>query len=259
VTIVVHVDDDLNSQQYRVPLWVFEAGKWGAVAVTLLVVLFFSFAGPITRAAARVPALESEVTRLKTENGRVQELAGALNRAEANYQELRQLLGGKAPSPSVEDSSNGALMHAAAVRARTPGSGSRYAAGPSEPTHWPLDERGFVTRGQVGAGDPAETHPGIDIAVPQGSAIRAAGGGTVETAGNDPDYGLFVLLRHPGGYESMYGHASRLLVQQGDSVQAGQVIALSGNTGRSTAPHLHFEIRRDGKSLDPLTKVKEEN
>jgi murein DD-endopeptidase MepM/ murein hydrolase activator NlpD len=57
----------------------------------------------------------------------------------------------------------------------------------------------------------------------------------------------------------MYGHASRLLVHAGDSVQAGQVIALSGNSGRSTAPHLHFEIRLDGKSIDPLTLVKQEN
>jgi murein DD-endopeptidase MepM/ murein hydrolase activator NlpD len=55
----------------------------------------------------------------------------------------------------------------------------------------------------------------------------------------------------------MYGHASRVLVVEGDDIQAGQVIALSGSSGRSTAPHLHFEIRRDGKTLDPLTLVKE--
>ena len=118
---------------------------------------------------------------------------------------------------------------------------------------------GFVTRGQVRPGDPAESHPGIDIAVPAGTPVRAAGGGVVEAAGTDPAYGLFVLLRHSGGYETMYGHASRVLVRDGDSIQAGQVIALSGNSGRSTAPHLHFEIRREGKSIDPLTVVKQEN
>jgi len=87
--------------------------------------------------------------------------------------------------------------------------------------------------------------------------VRASGGGTVEEAVYDPSYGMFVLLCHASGYETMYGHASRLIVVEGDEVQAGQVIALSGNSGRSTAPHLHFEIRRDGKSIDPLTLVKE--
>jgi murein DD-endopeptidase MepM/ murein hydrolase activator NlpD len=95
------------------------------------------------------------------------------------------------------------------------------------------------------------------VAVPVGSPVRASGGGKVEAAGTDPDYGLFVLLRHPGGFQTMYGHTSRLLVREGESVAAGQVIALSGNTGRSTAPHLHFEVRRDGRSLDPLTVVQE--
>jgi murein DD-endopeptidase MepM/ murein hydrolase activator NlpD len=71
------------------------------------------------------------------------------------------------------------------------------------------------------------------------------------------DYGIFVLVRHPDGYETMYGHASRLLVRDGDEVAAGQVIVLSGNTGRSTAPHLHFEVRRGGRSIDPLAVIKE--
>src|SRR2546426_2453088 len=86
VTIVVHTDGELDSREYRVPLWAFEAGKWGAIVIALLVVLFFAFAGPISRAAARVPGLEREVTRLEDENSRVQQLAAALNRAEANYQ-----------------------------------------------------------------------------------------------------------------------------------------------------------------------------
>jgi len=89
--------------------------------------------------------------------------------------------------------------------------------------------------------------------------VRAAGGGRVVAVGTDPDYGMYVLLRHPDGYETMYGHASRLLVGEGEQVEAGQVIALTGNSGRSTAPHLHFEIRREGRSLDPLTVVKEGN
>jgi murein DD-endopeptidase MepM/ murein hydrolase activator NlpD len=70
---------------------------------------------------------------------------------------------------------------------------------------------------------------------------------------------LFVLLTHGDGYETMYGHLSRVLVARGDRVRVGQVIALSGNSGRSTAPHLHFEVRRRGRSVDPLSLVREGN
>jgi murein DD-endopeptidase MepM/ murein hydrolase activator NlpD len=256
VTILVHLDGDIGSKQYRVPIWAVTAGKWGALIVGLLVVLFFAFAGPISRSAARVPGLEREVSRLQEENGRVQQLAAALNRAEANYQSLRQLLGGRtAPSDS---SAAPDLMRAAPIRAR-PAGARRYEVGLSGPAHWPLDVQGFVTRGRGVEGNDGggESHEGVDIAVPIGTPVRAAGGATVAAAGPDPDYGLFVLLRHPGGYESMYGHASRLLVREGDTVSAGRVIALTGSSGRSTAPHLHFEIRREGQSLDPLMFVKE--
>lgn len=264
VTIVVHADGDLESKQYRIPRWAFVAGKWGAGAVAVSVVGFFAFAGPIFRNAVRVPGLEREVSRLRLENSRVQQLASALNRAEANYQELRQMLGVKAPAPVPSGKGGGVArnvdattMRAFPIRAALPGTTRRFETGASEPLHWPLDVPGFVTRGQVRPGVVDESHPGIDIAVPIGTPVRASGGGTVTAAGFDPDYGLFVLLRHPSGYETMYGHASRLLAAEGDEVQAGQVIGLSGNSGRSTAPHLHFEIRHDGKSVDPLELVKE--
>lgn len=263
VTIVVHADGDLESKQYRLPRWAVLAGKWGAGAIAVSVVLFFAFAGPITRNAARVPRLEREVARLRVENSRVQQLAAALNRAEANYQELRQMLGTRAPPVTRSGGSVArttdltTTMRAAPIRAARPGGGSRFETGESLPSHWPLDVQGFVTRGQVRPGVVDESHPGIDIAVPLGTPVRASGGGAVTATGYEADYGLFVLLRHPSGYETMYGHMSRLVAAEGDEVQAGQIIGLSGNSGRSTAPHLHFEIRRDKKSVDPLDLVKE--
>jgi murein DD-endopeptidase MepM/ murein hydrolase activator NlpD len=130
-------------------------------------------------------------------------------------------------------------------------------SGISAPHHWPLDESGYITRGQLRASGQDEAHPGIDIAVAIGSIVRASGGATVDQAGQDPEYGLFVLLNHADEYQTMYGHLSRITVTVGDTVTPGQVIGLSGNSGRSTAPHLHFEIRQKGRSLDPLTLVKE--
>src|SRR5262245_2190265 len=273
VTIVVHSDGDIASKQYRFPLWAVTAGKWTALGIALAVILFFAFAGPIFRNASRVPGLEREVSRLRADNQRVQQLAAALNRAEANYQSLRQMLGGRVPGATGGGGGGGgdaaardtsvmaaSLMRAAPIRAGQAGA-RRYETGLSMPSHWPLDVQGFVTRGHGGAGNDGggEAHEGVDIAVPIGTPVRASGGATVEAAGPDRNYGLHVLLRHPSGYESMYGHASRLLVREGDTVTAGQVIALTGSSGRSTAPHLHFAIRRGGQSLDPLTFVKEGN
>ena len=269
VTIVVHTDGDLDSKQFRIPLRAFVAGKWAAGIVALLVLLFFAFAEPVGWRAIEYYRLKREVARLEAENSRVQQLAAALNRAEANYQELRQILGGRGTGTAgggttrsggggrPSEPATNPTMRAVPVRASQPLAQPRFAEGRSLPAHWPLDVKGFMTRGQVRPGAPNEAHPGLDIAVPVGTPVRASGGGSVEAAGTDPDYGLFVLLRHPDGYETMYGHASRLLVREGDDVPAGQVIALSGNTGRSTAPHLHFEIRRAGRSLDPLTIVQE--
>ncbi|MGH7568006.1 MAG: hypothetical protein ACREL9_03400, partial [Gemmatimonadales bacterium] len=129
VTIVVHVDGELTTRRYRLPVWALEAGKWGALGIAILVVLFFAFAGPISRKAAEYPLLKREIARLEQDNARVQQLAAALNRAEANYQELRQMLGAKAPpagAPAARGSTaagNVQLMRAVPVRAGGPGGG----------------------------------------------------------------------------------------------------------------------------------------
>ncbi|HEX9393926.1 MAG TPA: M23 family metallopeptidase, partial [Gemmatimonadales bacterium] len=179
VTIVVHKDGDLRSRQYRVPLLAFEAAKWTAGLVAVLVVLFFAFAGPITRAAIQKPGFEREIARLRRENSRVQQLAAALNRADVNYQKLRQLLGVRAAPVQGGAGATADLMRAVAVNALTPADSVHYEDGASVPRHWPLQGGGFITRGQVRPGDPAETHPGVDIAAPLGTPVRAAGGGTV--------------------------------------------------------------------------------
>jgi murein DD-endopeptidase MepM/ murein hydrolase activator NlpD len=222
----------------------------------MILVLAVAFYGPIARQAARVPALSREVERLRTDNLRIRELAAALDSVESNYERLRRMVGADIVPDRVSLSS--ALPVAPVIYAATPGGGLQYESGPSRPRHWPLDERGYVTRGQSPAQAGDEAHPGIDIAVPVGSVVRAAGGGVVLQTGAQTEYGNFVLLEHPEGYQSMYGHLSRILAVQGTSVQAGEVIALSGNTGRSSAPHLHFEIRLNGVSIDPGTMVKEE-
>jgi murein DD-endopeptidase MepM/ murein hydrolase activator NlpD len=94
-------------------------------------------------------------------------------------------------------------------------------------------------------------HNGIDLPTATGHPIRASGPGKVVFAGNNGAYGNLVKLQHPDGTETWYAHASKLLVKEGDQVAAGQEIAKIGNTGNSDCPHLHFEVRRNGKPEDP--------
>lgn len=254
VTIMVHRDGDLTSRSLRIPLWFARAA--GVIGVTLAVVLVVSLAlyAPMVRTAARVPGLNREIARLRGENEQVHQLAATLEQVEASYDQVRMMLGGDLVP--ARPRTYGSAPVARPIVVPEPGSAAGGTAGPSAPHRWPLDEPGFVTRGTLRS-EADEPHSGLDIAVPAGTPIRSAGGGIVRRAGEDPEYGLFVLVAHPEGYESMYGHASRLLVQPGDSVQAGEVIALSGSTGRSTAPHLHFEILREGRAVDPRTLVRE--
>ena len=95
-------------------------------------------------------------------------------------------------------------------------------------------------------------HKGMDFAVPTGTAIRATSGGVVTKAGWGSGYGYVVYIRHPDGKESRYGHCSKVPVKAGQSVKQGEKIALSGNTGISTGPHLHFEILVGGSQVNPL-------
>jgi murein DD-endopeptidase MepM/ murein hydrolase activator NlpD len=123
------------------------------------------------------------------------------------------------------------------------------------PLTWPLTGVGFVTGEHVAEG--GDQHPGMDIAVPTGTPIRAAASGVVAEAGVDSMYGRYILIDHADSYQTMYGHASRTLVGAGDSVVTGEVIGLTGSTGRSTAPHLHFEIRLNGRTVDPRQLIEE--
>lgn len=95
-------------------------------------------------------------------------------------------------------------------------------------------------------------HKGVDWATPTGTAVYASCGGTVAKAGWGSGYGYVVYINHPDGRQTRYGHLSKVLVSAGQTVSQGQKIALSGNTGVSTGPHLHFEILINGTQVNPL-------
>ncbi len=97
-----------------------------------------------------------------------------------------------------------------------------------------------------------EFHPGIDFGLPSGTPVKAAADGVVVLAGEYGGYGRAVVIKHTDGLSTVYGHLSEIKVEEGKEVKQGEVVGLSGSTGRSTGPHLHFEIRKDGQPVDPL-------
>ncbi|NLU49064.1 MAG: M23 family metallopeptidase [Syntrophomonadaceae bacterium] len=99
-------------------------------------------------------------------------------------------------------------------------------------------------------------HHGVDIAASLGSPIRAAASGTVVFTGYKPVYGRTVIIRHANGKRTLYGHAQKIKVKNGQKISRGQVIATVGNSGRSTGPHLHFEVHQNDKPQNPLNYLR---
>jgi murein DD-endopeptidase MepM/ murein hydrolase activator NlpD len=219
-----------------------------AVALVLLAGALLASWGFLAARSWRASQLEAEVAHLRAEREQVAALAETLAEVEAAYERMRGLFGPDAlPGDATEE-----WLPPPAGRPATPRAAEE---GGTTPDTWPLTVRGFLTQPLLeGAG---HDHPGIDIAVALGSYIRAAGPGEVVIAGEDPVYGLHLVIDHGDGYRTLYAHASRLLVETGDGVRRGEVVGLTGSTGQSTAPHLHFEVHLDGSPVDPLTLVRQ--
>jgi murein DD-endopeptidase MepM/ murein hydrolase activator NlpD len=113
---------------------------------------------------------------------------------------------------------------------------------------------GFGFRADPFTGE-SKFHKGLDIAAPLGSPIKAAAAGKVVFSGWTDGYGNLVTVDHGDGITTRYAHTAANLVNPGDEVAAGQEIALVGSTGRSTAPHLHFEVHKNGQAIDPMQVV----
>jgi murein DD-endopeptidase MepM/ murein hydrolase activator NlpD len=233
LTLVVIADASTESRSYR--LTSFDA--WLALGA-LIGVIAGGYAAGVATSSHRAEILADS---LAAQAEGIRQLSAHIDTVEARYGRIAELLGARET----------ALSDLWPPPVGSSGGQSRSVADAATPTSWPLTERGFVTQalmeGMVGE------HPGLDIAVPTGAYIRAAGGGVVAEAGENPLYGHFVVLDHGAGYRSLYAHASTTFVGTGDPVRQNEVIALSGSTGRSTAPHLHFEILKDNEPVDPLT------
>ena len=100
-------------------------------------------------------------------------------------------------------------------------------------------------------GSAVETHKGLDIKGPFGAPVKAMAKGKVEFAGLRGGFGNCIMLRHGNGFETLYGHLSKILVSVGEQIEIGQQIGNIGSTGRSTGPHLHYEVHMNGQQINP--------
>lgn len=141
------------------------------------------------------------------------------------------------------------------IKTQTKNKESMEQYGASVPNIVPVVD-GWITRRFSTTGtDTSSAHTGIDYAATLGTLIRATAPGIVEEVNNDRYFGKIVIIKHGFGFTTKYGHCSQILVGVGDHVERGQTIALVGNTGRSSAPHLHYEVLKDGKNVDPIQYV----
>ncbi|WP_375308558.1 LysM peptidoglycan-binding domain-containing M23 family metallopeptidase [Bradyrhizobium sp. A11] len=164
-----------------------------------------------------------------------------------------------APAPATKMAAAGAPVQSARLAQATTNVEEKPAETPAKaaettsalPTfRWPV--RGKVVT-SYGAKTNGKSNDGINVAVPEGTPVKAAEDGVVAYSGNElKGYGNLVLVRHSNGYVTAYAHASELLVKRGDTIKRGQVIAKSGQSGEVASPQLHFEIRKGSSPVDPL-------
>jgi murein DD-endopeptidase MepM/ murein hydrolase activator NlpD len=244
--VLVTRENTTTSRRFQ--LGVGRAAAWLAAAAFIFAGAGFAtgYWSSLRSTTAATSTMQAAIDSLTEENAKVDVLAARIADMETNYERLREVMGGQ-----VVSSSRDILLPPARAEAPAP----RARASATMPEVWPLVEAGFVTR-SFGDTVPGEgAHGGLDIAIPVGSYVRSTGSGVIDETGEDREYGRFVRIKHADGIQSLYAHNSWTFVAAGDSVDAGEVIALSGNTGRSTAPHLHLEIEQNGVAVDPLPFV----
>ncbi|UCC45414.1 MAG: peptidoglycan DD-metalloendopeptidase family protein [Candidatus Zixiibacteriota bacterium] len=238
---------------FRIRRWLLKTIVITLAAILIGIILFFSFYGTILSRAARTEILQKENESLLRYRYKVALLEDNLNQARDVVSRLATMAGidyefPEFPSDSTLFAQLDYVDNAVLSRSHT--------------TDWTTPEglpvQGFITQEFVLREDD-QYHPGIDIACAIGTPVLATGSGVVEFTGFDSVYGHLVVLRHNDSMTTIFGHNDQVLVHTGQQIAVGSRIALSGNSGQSTAPHVHYEIRVNDKPLNPLESIYEEN
>lgn len=255
-SVIIAPHDDANVRNFRISYRAAYVLASVAALCVVAVLIFFATFGRLIVLASRADRLADENERLVVEIAQIDSLKAELFHVQALGLQVKNMLG---VGLTAEDST--------VVANLTPAAKSPTIADPFEsvdetrdeqkqlleaiPSTWPV--RGYVTREfNVAGGESQEHyHPGMDIAASRNTPVRASADGVVTTSEWDEVYGNAVIVDHGFGLSTLYGHNARNLVRVGDRINRGQTIAFLGSTGKSTAPHLHFEVRKNGVPEDP--------
>jgi len=247
ITLMLIPEGTESRRGFRMRAWVLKLVVGFVVALLIGIILFFAFYGKVLTRAAVADKLAKENEQLLRYQYKVQLLEANLNQARDIVTRLTELAGIDIEFPELPDDSTlfaSLEQRGMAVLARSGTADLSLPAG--------LPIQGFISQ-DFEINDAEHYHPGVDIACAEGTTVLATASGEVIFSGYDSTaYGYMVVIQHNDSVTTLYGHNSENLVEAGQMVPAGGRIALSGNTGKSTAPHLHYEVRTNDKPIDPL-------
>lgn len=257
MTFIVVYDTTEEPRSIRLPVWFVRAG-----ALLLAVVIVLAALGALTY--SKVLSKASIADDLQAENQILRDYTERVHTLEQDLMTNRLLLRKMMELAGIEIDSQEHVWDSAMPESDNlagPGSdggaplvshstAGREGADDNVPSGIPM--QGTFSQGfRPDSSEGLRRHFGIDIAAKEGTPIFATAGGRVEFAGWDESYGNYLVIDHQNSYKTHYGHNKAILVSVGDAISSGELIALSGNTGRSSAPHLHYEIRLNGEAVDP--------
>lgn len=256
LSVIIVPHDNAKTLNFRFSYRLLYGLAFLAVALLVAVLVIAATYGRVLVTAEKAHRLETENQRLRLQAAQIDSLKLELLNLHALSIQIKGMLGvglSREDSALVANFSPDAKSPAITSDETGEGVGRREQLMMLEamPSMWPV--KGYVTREFriTGGEKSADYHPGIDIAAERNTPIKAAGEGIVMTSTYDETYGHMVEVDHGYGLYTLYGHHARNLVKVGDRVARGGTIAFLGSTGKSSAPHLHFEIRKNGIPVNP--------
>lgn len=256
-TLMFVPDDNGKTFTLRIPKYVFHS-------VLLFIVIFFSGivlllykSGEIAAKLQVLSLIRLENEKLSKENGDLRRIIKKINHLDQLSKYLKRL----SSIPAVDEVDQGTTINSIKKNEKMISYQSKSLQLPiksekigSLPNIPPVE--GWITRPFLPDTTASNSgHQGVDFAATLGTPIKATAPGVVGKIENEKYFGLIVTILHENGFVTRYGHCSQILVSKHERVKRGQTIALVGNTGRSTAPHLHYEVIKDGRNIDPTKHI----